>query len=185
MFLSVCKQSGWNAFGMEPDAGARSFATQMGLQVYEDKKDLSTTVATGSLDAITLWHVLEHVTDLTETLRFFNESLKRSGVLIVAVPNHISWDAKHYKEFWAAYDVPRHLYHFEPSTITNLMERAGFSLIESKSMKFDSFYVSMLSEKYKHGSIRYLNAFIQGLRSNLAAKSAGEYSSVIYVFKKK
>jgi SAM-dependent methyltransferase len=185
MFLSACQKDGWKAFGMEPDEGARKIATQMGLNTFSDKDRMQTYITNQKFDAITLWHVLEHVTDLPETLSFFKSKLNPKGVLIIAVPNHTSYDANKYKEFWAAYDVPRHLYHFEINSISKLLDNYGFKLQETKAMKFDSFYVSMLSEKYKTGSIKYLSAFLTGLKSNLKAKEAKDYSSVIYVFKHK
>lgn len=168
---------------MEPDPGARKIAREMNLKVYPDKTELNQMHNDEKFDAITLWHVLEHVTDLDETLNFFKTKLNRDGSLIIAVPNYSSADANHYKEFWAAYDVPRHLYHFHPSSITELLFSFGFALTETLPMKFDSFYVSMLSEKYKTGSIKYFRAFLTGLRSNLKAKSSGQYSSMIYIFK--
>jgi trans-aconitate methyltransferase len=185
MFLKACKEAGWKTLGMEPDSGARLLASEMELNVFPDKTELNKSLQNGDLNAITLWHVLEHVTDLEETLTFFWEKLNAQGILIIAVPNHKSSDAKHYKEHWAAYDVPRHLYHFELATMERLLSNFGFKLVETKPMKFDSFYVSMLSEKYRTGSIKYLSAFIQGFKSNLVAKSTSDYSSVIYVFKKK
>ncbi len=184
MFLKVCQDAGWKSFGMEPDEGARKIGSEMGLTVFSDKVKLNEYTNSQKFDAITLWHVLEHVTDMEDTLNFFKARLNDKGVLIIAVPNHTSFDAQHYKEFWAAYDVPRHLYHFHPQTIEKLLSRFDFKLTEMLPMKFDSFYVSMLSEKYKTGSIKYPNAFINGLKSNLKAKNAGEYSSVIYVFKR-
>jgi 2-polyprenyl-3-methyl-5-hydroxy-6-metoxy-1,4-benzoquinol methylase len=183
MFLNTCKQKGWETFGMEPDSGARKIASEMDLKTFQNKQSLKEGLGNKKPDAITLWHVLEHVTDLKKTLTFFKENLKPNGVLIIAVPNYTCYDAKHYKQFWAAYDVPRHLYHFEINTIEKLLSPYGFKLAETKPMKFDSFYVSMLSEKYKTGSVKYLNAFLIGLLSNLKAKQAREYSSVIYVFK--
>lgn len=183
MFLKVCQDAGWKVQGMEPDSGARRIAAEMNIKTYPDKSQLSPVLSEGSVDIITLWHVLEHVTDLEETLAFFKSRLSKSGALIIAVPNHMSYDANHYKEFWAAYDVPRHLYHFEPKTISNLLSQHGFKLERKIPMKFDSFYVSMLSEKYKTGSIRYFNAFINGLKSNLNAGSEMKYSSLIYVFR--
>jgi SAM-dependent methyltransferase len=183
MFLKTCKDKGWDCVGMEPDAGARKIGEGKGLKVHEDLAVLGRSLAGKKLDAITLWHVLEHVTDLDGTLKFFKAELKPGGVLVIAVPNYTSADAKHYKEFWAAYDVPRHLYHFELGSISKLLSKHGFKLDTCKPMKFDSFYVSMLSEKYKTGSIKYFNAFVNGLRSNLKAKQAKDYSSVIYVFK--
>lgn len=182
-FLDYCVRHGWKGFGMEPDKGARKIAFESGLNVSENKTVLEQKSADSKFNAITLWHVLEHVTDLDATLAFFRTKLMRDGVIVIAVPNHQSYDAKHYQENWAAYDVPRHLYHFEPSTINALMTRAGFKLEAMHPMKFDGFYVSMLSEKYKTGRINYPSAFLNGLRSNLAAKNAGQYSSVIYVFK--
>lgn len=184
MFLNTCKTNGWKVYGMEPDSGARKIASEMDINAFENKEALSGSLGEASFDAITLWHVLEHVTDLDVTLDFFKERLNANGVLVIAVPNYTSYDAKKYGAFWAAYDVPRHLYHFEVKTLNLLMERFGFKLQETLPMKFDSFYVSMLSEKYKTGSIKYLKAFLSGLKSNSKAKSATEYSSVIYVFKK-
>jgi hypothetical protein len=184
MFLGVCKNSGWEAYGMEPDAGARKIGLDAGLKVLPDKNQLKEELKGKKLKAITLWHVLEHVTDLEDTLNFFKDYLDEQGVLMIAVPNYTSYDAVHYGEFWAAYDVPRHLYHFEVKTVSKLLEPFGFKLVDTKPMKFDSFYVSMLSEKYKTGSVRYLSAFVSGLKSNLKAKDATHYSSVIYVFKR-
>lgn len=184
MFLNVCKNNGWKSLGMEPDDDARKLGMDQGLSIYHDKASLLENINETTFDAITLWHVLEHVTDLDDTLNFFKARLNKDGVLIIAVPNHTSYDANYYKEFWAAYDVPRHLYHFHKATIEKLLSRFDFKLVETKPMKFDSFYVSMLSEKYKTGSINYIKAFLTGLRSNLSSNDANGYSSVIYIFKK-
>ena len=183
MFLKTCQVKGWKCYGLEPDQGARKIAEETGLKIVEEIKEASRIIADAKLDAVTLWHVLEHVVDLESTIRFFQSILKPTGVLIIAVPNYTSVDAKQYKEYWAAYDLPRHLYHFEIGSIIKLLSGHGFKLVECKPMKFDSFYVSMLSEKYKHGSIKYFSAFINGLLSNLKAKEPKDYSSVIYVFK--
>jgi SAM-dependent methyltransferase len=180
MFLKTCSDAGWNAYGFEPDPDARALVAAKGLKAETSKSNL----ASSKYDIITLWHVLEHVTDLEETLRFFSNTVSDKGRLIIAVPNYTSADARHYKEFWAGYDVPRHIYHFEINTIKQLLGRFGFSLEECLPMVFDSYYVSMLSEKYKTGSINYFKAFMSGLRSNNKAKAPHEYSSVIYVFKK-
>jgi 2-polyprenyl-3-methyl-5-hydroxy-6-metoxy-1,4-benzoquinol methylase len=183
MFLSACKYAGWETIGMEPDDNARKMGLEKELNVFSDKDKVNTHVANTQFDAITLWHVLEHVTDMSETLSFFNARLKKNGVLIIAVPNHVSYDAQVYKEYWAAYDVPRHLHHFDLKSMKTLVEKAGFELIETKAMKFDSFYVSMLSEKYKTGTVNLFRAFMTGLKSNLKAKDSHSYSSTIYVFK--
>jgi 2-polyprenyl-3-methyl-5-hydroxy-6-metoxy-1,4-benzoquinol methylase len=185
MFLSVAKSSTWNVYGIEPDSGAREFAVkENGLTVYPDLGTAHKFWEGTQFNCITLWHVLEHVTELNDTLTWFNTKLNQNGTLIIAVPNHKSYDAEYYKEHWAAYDLPRHLYHFEQKTMVEIVQKAGFKHIESLPMKFDSFYVSMLSEKYKTGKINYISAFLNGLKSNMMAKEASRYSSVIYVFKK-
>lgn len=185
MFLSVAKSSTWNAYGIEPDSGAREFAIkENGLTVYPDLGTAHKFWEGTQFNVITLWHVLEHVTEINDTLTWFNTNLNQNGTLIIAVPNYKSYDAEYYKEHWAAYDVPRHLYHFEQKTMVELVQKAGFKHIESLPMKFDSFYVSMLSEKYKTGKINYISAFLNGLKSNLKANDPSRYSSVIYVFKK-
>lgn len=182
MFLNACKSAGFTSYGIEPDSGARSIASGMGLNVVEDKALLDANVR---FDIITLWHVLEHVSDLNETIQLLSSKLNENGTVIIAVPNHLSFDAAYYGKFWAAYDVPRHLYHFDKVSMRNLLAKHNFQLKETLPMAFDSFYVSMLSEKYKHGKTNYLRAFSVGLRSNLKATSPSGYSSVIYVFKKK
>jgi 2-polyprenyl-3-methyl-5-hydroxy-6-metoxy-1,4-benzoquinol methylase len=180
MFLKTCADAGWKSFGFEPDTDAKKLAEQKGLIVATSKEAL----AGNKYDIISLWHVLEHVTDLDETLQFFSKNISDKGRLIIAVPNYTSADAKYYKEFWAGYDVPRHIYHFEINTLKKLLVNHGFSLEETKPMKFDSYYVSMLSEKYKTGSMNYFTAFLNGFKSNVAAKDSAQYSSVIYIFKK-
>lgn len=183
MFLSVCKNDGWETYGMEPDDNARKMSIEKGLEVFSDKDKVSDRIADKKFNAITLWHVLEHVTDMEASLSFFKSKLNDDGVLIIAVPNHVSYDAQYYKEFWAAYDVPRHLHHFDINSMTSLVEKAGFKFQESKPMKFDSFYVSMLSEKYKTGSVNLVKAFLVGLTSNFKARDNNSYSSTIYIFK--
>jgi 2-polyprenyl-3-methyl-5-hydroxy-6-metoxy-1,4-benzoquinol methylase len=185
MFLNVCKNDGWETYGMEPDDNARKMSIEKGLDVFSDKDKVSDRIADKKFNAITLWHVLEHVTDMEATLSFFKSKLNNDGVLIIAVPNHVSYDAQYYKEFWAAYDVPRHLHHFDINSMTSLVEKAGFKFQESKPMKFDSFYVSMLSEKYKTGSVNLVKAFLVGLTSNFKAKDTHSCSSTIYIFKHK
>ena len=135
-------------------------------------------------DMITMWHVLEHVPNLLEYIDKLKQLLTKDGYLIVAVPNFKSYDANHYKEFWAAYDVPRHLWHFSEDSIRQIFGRNDFELVETLPLLFDSFYVSFLSEKYKTGKSNLVNGFINGLNSNLKAKGSGEYSSKIYVLKK-
>jgi len=185
MFLNAAAADGWKAFGIEPDAGARKLAQEGGNSIAATLKDFSAQNPSFRANAITLWHVLEHVPDLSKTISFLKAALDPGGVLIIAVPNLNSNDAAYYGEHWAAYDVPRHLYHFNKGSLEDLLNRNGFALTETRPMKFDSFYVSMLSEKYRHGKINYVRAFLRGLISNLSASSAHDYSSVIYIFKQK
>jgi SAM-dependent methyltransferase len=180
-FLNACKLSGLNTLGLEPDEDARKFAAEnfgVNLQPLDQLHKLDN----GSKDVITMWHVLEHVYDLQKDVQKISEVLKEDGTLIVAVPNRNSFDAKHYKEFWAAFDLPIHLYHFVPDDIRRLFEKYDMELKEILPMKFDSYYVSMLSEKYKGGNI--IKAFWNGWRSNMKA-TEGSYSSQIYIIQKK
>lgn len=184
-FLNYFSQRGWDVCGVEPGASARNLA----IKNYKLKvvgEDLITSMKDMSYDVITMWHVLEHVHFLNERLKQINRILNSEGLLIIAVPNYTSYDANYYKEKWAAYDVPRHLYHFSPQTITRLLSLNGFELVKTLPMKFDSYYVSMLSEKYKSGKINYIKAGIIGFISNLKAKvkNNNSYSSQIYLFKK-
>lgn len=183
-FLAHCKYEGWLTMGIEPDSDARKIANELGLNVYQSKESFSEANARAEFDAITLWHVLEHVTDLQQTVGFLNRHLKEEGNIFIAVPNHQSFDANYYSNFWAAYDVPRHLYHFDKDSIKFLLEKNGFKLKEIKPMYFDSFYVSMLSEKNRSGSVNYLRAFLIGLISNLKGSRNKNYSSLIYRFTK-
>ena len=130
-----------------------------------------------------MWHVLEHVPNLVERINEIKRILKEDGLLVIAVPNSNSYDAKHYDKFWAAYDVPRHLYHFNIDTINKLADENGLFVIDIKPMKFDSFYVSLLSEKYKNKSKNIFKAFYYGLLSNCKAKKNNDYSSLIFLVK--
>ncbi len=180
-FLNHAKSKGFEVNGLEPDQDAVNFAKENFNIELEPLSRLS-TFEDESFDVITMWHVLEHVYHLQRDLAFITQKLKKDGVLFIAVPNIDSYDAKHYGIHWAALDVPRHLYHFQKDTLSKLMSRFGMELKEVLPMKFDSYYVSMLSEKYKGGSL--LNAIIKGYKSNRKAKEGG-FSSQIYVFRKK
>ena len=181
-FLQYAKEKGWTVSGIEPDTDARSIAqTNVDQHIYKDLEEFNTKNQTSSYDTIILFHVLEHVHQLNDVLSQLISLLKEKGTLIIALPNHLSFDAIHYKEFWAAYDVPRHLYHFTQNDLANLAQKHGLKLVATIPMKFDSYYVSMLSEKNKRGHTRYLRAFTNGYRSNRRAKKTKEYSSLLYV----
>lgn len=196
-FLNACKNAGWKTTGIEPNQKAREYGIKnYGLDVKQEK-DIQNLSAC-SFDVITMWHVLEHVHSLNERAEELKKLLKKDGKIIIAVPNNASFDSRHYGEYWAAYDVPRHLYHFTPETLSRLFARHGLQRIRLLPMKFDSFYVSMLSEKYKTlarttekgvvqsggGKNGLLKGFLGGLRSNLAAGGdPAKFSSFIAIFK--
>lgn len=182
-FLQVAGNSGWNITGIEPNEEARHIANRKTNNTVLDADQLFKLEA-GSFDVITLWHVLEHLPNLDKHFSVFKKLLKSEGTLIIAVPNYKSYDAQVYKEFWAAYDAPRHLWHFNQDAIKQLAVKSNMKYVKTIPMKFDAFYVSLLSEKYKSGKMNYLQGFWNGLLSNFKAKSSGEYSSLIYVLKK-
>ena len=180
-FLLRAESKGWETEGVEPNEGARQLALKKGVELQENSSSLTDF----AFDVITMWHVLEHVPDLEKQLKQLRRLLKEDGLLIIAVPNFKSEDAKHYKEFWAAYDVPRHFWHFSRKSIENIFDPHGFGLIKAKGLIFDAFYVSMLSEKYRSGSKLPLKGFWNGLLSNLKAQKTKEYSSVAYFLRKR
>ena len=183
-FLNAAKENGWIVRGIEPNEMAKeqsigNFQLNIGSQ-----EDLS-TLAAASFDIITMWHVLEHVHHLNDRVGELHRLLSQSGKVIIAVPNYTSADAHHYGKNWAAYDVPRHLYHFSPNSIKQLFIKHNFTFVKSYPMKFDSYYVSMLTEKNVYHKNKLFSAFLAGITSNLKTKNDAEkYSSVIYVFAK-
>lgn len=182
-FLQICDKNGWQITGVEPDESAKKIANSI---TNNSVKDIETLYSfeKNSFDVITLWHVLEHLPDLEKQVKLFEKLLKPDGRLIIAVPNHKSFDAKYYKSFWAAYDVPRHLWHFNRESIERLMGKLNLKLIKTLPLWFDSFYVSMLSEKHKTGKMNMIKAICIGLWSNLKALGSKEVSSHIYIIKK-
>ena len=178
-FLSFIKSDFRYVTGIEPNQKARELAKEKGISLEQDLNDVRDKL----FDVITMWHVLEHVPNLEETIRDVEALLKPNGILIIAVPNFYSFDAAYYKNFWAAFDVPRHLWHFSKASMNKLFSDK-LSLLKISPMVFDSFYVSMLSEKNKSGKLNLLKAFFVGLRSNIYALFTKEYSSLIYCYQK-
>ena len=181
-FLQIAQQNSWTVSGIEPNDDARQIANvKTNDSVYNIEQLLE--FPKQSFDVISLWHVLEHLPNLEERVSILISLLKENGRLIIAVPNYKSYDAYYYKNFWAAFDVPRHLWHFSKESISKLFFKENMKVVETHPMKFDSYYVSLLSEKYKSGWMNIFNAFRIGFMSNLKAKESGEYSSLIYVIK--
>ena len=184
-FLHEMKQNGWIIRGLEPDEKARAIARQK-HQIEAENPEKLFQLPKNSVDVVSMWHVLEHVHELQDYLVKIREILSKNGILVIAVPNYTSFDATYYQEKWAAYDVPRHLYHFSPKAMEILLQKHGFQLRNCQKMPFDSFYVSMLSEKYKNNGklsiLGLIKAVWIGAKSNI--KTIGnpkKCSSVIYV----
>jgi SAM-dependent methyltransferase len=184
-FLNTMQNAGWKITGLEPDATARSKAKELyNLQPQSPEKLFELPAAL--FNAITMWHVLEHVHQLHEYLKQLAHLIMPDGKIFIAVPNYTSADATIYKEHWAAYDVPRHLYHFSPQSMKQLVSSYGLTVKSVKPMWFDSFYVCMLSEQYKNSKGNIIKAFCNGLISNFKTVFNKERcSSIIYIIEKK
>ena len=180
-FAETMQQAGWQVTALEPDAGAREIASQRaGLHLLSSEHLFE--LHSSDFDIITLWHVLEHVHELSAYLQNFHRLLRKDGHLIIAVPNYTSPDAHHYGANWAAYDVPRHLYHFSPDSMRKLLAAHQLELVAIRPMWLDAFYVSLLSEKYAKGGNNFVSGFLQGAVSNLKALVKGKNtSSLIYI----
>ncbi len=186
-FLISCKNDGWNVVGVEPNDDAKALMSRKmegKNSVFDSLDDLISSKNDAKFDVITMWHVLEHVPNLEETVNQLYNLLSETGVLIIAVPNFKSFDARYYGSFWAAFDVPRHLWHFSRSAIAVIFGNKGLKLIETRPMWFDSFYVSMLSEGYKRGRSSHIRAFFIGLYSNFKGLFTKEVSSHCYILRK-
>lgn len=170
----------WEAYGVEPSEKARNFSSAT-ARLFPSL----TTLPKAKFDVVALWHVLEHLPDPATSLKEFNVRLNQEGFLFLALPNFNSFDASYYKDSWAAYDVPRHLWHFSSTGIIQLCDKCGFDLVESKGLLFDAFYISFLSEQHKKSKAPFLKGICIGLWSNLKAFFSKEHSSKLYIFKKK
>jgi len=184
-FLNNMQQAGWLITGLEPDENAAKTANSL-YNISAKAPEELFSLPVNSFDAITMWHVLEHVHQLHEYIEQLKNLIKPDGVIFIAVPNYQSYDAEVYGAHWAAYDVPRHLYHFSPKSMEKLVSLHGLKIKSHKPMWFDSFYVSMLSEKYKNNKNNILKAAFIGLISNFKAfLNPKKCSSIIYVIENK
>jgi 2-polyprenyl-3-methyl-5-hydroxy-6-metoxy-1,4-benzoquinol methylase len=183
-FLYTMRQAHWQTTGLEPDDTARNKAMELYSITPLPSHEIF-NLPHNNYDAITMWHVLEHVHQLHEYIAQLKNMLTANGRIFIAVPNYTSYDAQHYGAHWAAYDVPRHLYHFSPASMKNLVEQHGLTIKKIKPMWFDSFYVSMLSEQYKNSKGNIVKAFFIGFVSNLKTLlNKDKCSSLIYVIGK-
>lgn len=180
VFLEAARKRSYSVAGVEPNTEARQIVTDLGMEVYTpDELD---QLKNQSYDVISLWHVLEHIHCLNESFELLKAKLKSDGIMLIALPNLNSWDAQKYKANWAAYDVPRHLYHFSKNTLSKFAEKHGMKIVGIHPMKFDAFYVSLLSEA--NSVLKYPNAIANGIRSNFNARKSVNHSSLIYILKK-
>lgn len=180
-FLSVMNKAGWSTTGYEPSQKAREEASRKNIQeLWGNENQI-----TGPYDIITLWHVLEHTSNPKETVTILKQKLSKGGTIIIAVPNYKSFDAEMYKDFWAGYDVPRHLWHFSEKSISNLADSVGLTIQRILPMKLDAYYVSLLSEKYRNSGKQSLSTYFRAIKigysSNKKAEKTGESSSKIYI----
>ena len=181
-FMSFVKEKKTAVLGVELNENARKVCEDRGLAVEVSLESIDPNT---TLQAITLWHVLEHMKAPLTLLKQMHNRLNPGGVLVIAVPNICAWDAKKYKAHWAALDVPRHLWHFSPNGLIDMVQNAGFVLIKKKPMWFDAFYVSFLSEKNKGSKASFIKGCLMGAYSNFLALFTKQPSSLMYVFKKR
>ena len=182
-FLLQVKAKGWDVMGVEPSADAKVIAyKRLGFNPLDPSQYAS--LPDQSFDAITMWHVLEHVDDLKSQTKELVRLLKPNGRLIIALPNYQSFDCQYYKEYWAAWDVPRHLNHFSEACLCGIFKENGFKYIDTQKLKWDAYYISYLSEKYRKHALPLVRGFWVGLRSNCKAHHNGMYSSLVYRFQK-
>lgn len=182
-FVKYVADRGRKAIGLEiAEAGRKTAKELYGIELYEPNE--LKNMDDESVSVFTMWHVLEHIYQPEKLIKEIHRVLDKNGVLVVAVPNPLSWDAKHYKEDWAAWDVPIHISHFKPSVIKNFMEKNEFHCIQTKGMPFDAFYISLVSNENKYGHKKPITGFINGLKSQLHGIKTGNYSSQVYIFRK-
>lgn len=183
-FLHTMEQNGWDAVGIEPSEDAKAIAKKrIKAQIFDT--EAQETLPDNSFDLITMWHVLEHVDDLHWQLKQLEHLIKPNGRVVIAVPNYKSYDGDFYKEKWAAYDVPRHLNHFNQETLVKLFKVNNLTHVKTEKLIWDAYYISYMSENYKHNSFPLIRGAYRGLLSNLKARRSGEWSSLVYVFEKK
>ena len=180
-FLLYAKEKGCKVTGIEPNEDARKIAEKKLDCKILSPEELQ-NIPENSFDIVTMWHVLEHVADLKTEIHHLQRILKKDGRLVLALPNYKSYDAEYYKDKWAAYDVPRHLSHFSQTSIKNIFKGTELQLIDIKPLKWDSFYISTLSEQYLNNKNSFIKGILTGWKSNRKAKKTGEYSSLVYVF---
>ena len=182
-FLHTMEKHGWTCTGIEPSESAKEIATKKVKAKLLNPQEID-KLEDESFDLITMWHVLEHVDNLKEEIKQLQRLVKKGGRLVLALPNFKSADAQYYKEYWAAYDVPRHLNHFCRESINNIFKTTDFKRIKTDKLVWDAYYISYMSEKYMNHSLPLLKGAWKGLRSNCKARKNGEWSSLVYILER-
>lgn len=182
-FIHVAEQQGWKCLGVEPSDDAKAIARKR-IKANIINSELMEDIPDESFDVITMWHVLEHVADLKWQIEQLRRLIKPNGRIVIAVPNYKSYDGQFYKELWAAYDVPRHLNHFNKQTITKIFKTKELNLKKTEKLIWDAYYISFMSEQYKHHKFPLVKGAFRGVLSNCKARCSGEWSSMVYVFER-
>lgn len=183
-FIHLAEEQGWECTGVEPSEDAKVIARKRIRANVLTSEEIE-QIPDATFDLITMWHVLEHVDDLNWQVEQLHRLIKPQGRIVIAVPNYTSYDAQFYREQWAAYDVPRHLSHFNKTTLTKIFKTKGLELKKVEKLIWDAYYISYMSEQYKHHSLPLVRGAFHGFLSNLKARRSGEWSSLVYVFVKK
>ena len=182
-FIQEMEQHGWNCTGIEPSNDAKAIAEKRVKAKLYDPQEIG-TLPDESFDLVTMWHVLEHVDNLKEEIGHLQRLLKKGGRLVLALPNFKSHDAQYYKEYWAAYDVPRHLNHFCRASINNIFKNTELKQRKTDKLVWDAYYISYMSEKYENHTLPLLKGVWRGFVSNNKARKSGEWSSLVYVLER-
>ena len=183
-FLHTAEEHGWECVGVEPSEEAKAIAQKRTKAKIVSSEALE-QIPDESFDVITMWHVLEHVDQLKWQVIQLQRLVKISGRVVIALPNYKSYDGQFYKEHWAAYDVPRHLNHFNKTVLTKIFKTSGLELVKTDRLKWDAYYISYMSEQYKCHSLPLVRGVLRGWMSNCKARRSGEWSSLVYVFERK
>lgn len=133
VFLNSMQKHGWECYGVEPSDFASDYAiNRLGLNIFHGYLT-DGIFEENFFDVITLWDVIEHLSEPVETLQIISKILKPGGLLVVTTPNANSWERKIFGEYWAGWDVPRHYHIFTPNTLQSLLSPMGFRAFKIKS----------------------------------------------------
>jgi 2-polyprenyl-3-methyl-5-hydroxy-6-metoxy-1,4-benzoquinol methylase len=183
-FLHTAEEHGWTCTGVEPSEDAKAIAKTKTKANIINSEDME-KIPDATFDLITMWHVLEHVDDLKWQIEQLHRLTKTKGRIVIAVPNYKSYDAQYYKELWAAYDVPRHLSHFNKNVLTKIFKSKNLELVQTDKLIWDAYYISYMSEQYKQHQFPLLKGAFRGCISNCKARHTNEWSSMVFIFEKK